>query len=267
MKAPDAAVDVALEVERAGYRQRLEVFLPSRTAARELTADAVREGADVGSVIRTGSDVASFADEAIGIVTEDYRPALQCRKSCSYCCRKPGVLVSVPELLRILQHVSEEFSEEEVSALHDRSSQYAAQVRGHDVNRATDQSVACPLLVNDLCSVYEVRPLVCRGYNSTSMEACRRAHTDPSVLVPIFAPIKDATDAATVGMAQRLGEAGLSDAMVDLGTSLHLALESGAGVDSVLRGELDLTSAERVEWVAELWGLVSETAHQLGIRF
>jgi len=266
MSRPDSAAELSLEVERAGYRQRLDVFLPSRTAGRDLTSDALREGVQAESVIRAAADVASFADDAIGIVTEDFRPLLHCKKGCSFCCRKPGVLISVPELLRILHYVSEEFDEAAVSALRERSSTYAAQVAGQDLHGPSDTSVPCPLLVDDLCSVYDVRPLVCRGYNSTSVDACRRAHSDPAVLVPIFAPLKDVTDAATVGMAQRLREAGLSDAMVDLGTALHTALEADAGVESILRGELDLKGAERAEWVAELWGLVSDVAQRLGVR-
>jgi Fe-S-cluster containining protein len=266
MTGPDAAAELALEVERAGYRQRLDVFLPSRTAGRELTSDALRGGVQVDAVIRAAADVASFADEAIGIVREEYRPPLHCKKACSYCCRKPGVLVSVPEFLRILHHVNEEFDEEAVSALRERSAEYAAQVHGRDLHRPSNESVPCPLLVDDVCSVYDARPLVCRGYNSASVEACRRAHTDAAVLVPIFAPLKDVTDGATVGMAQRLRAAGLSDAMVDLGTALHTALEADTGVESILRGELDLTGAERAEWVAELWGLVSDIAHRLGVR-
>lgn len=266
MTSPDAVAQLALEVERAGYRQRLDVFLPSRTAARDVTSDALRAGIQATSVLRSAADVASFADEAIDIVREDYRPPLQCKKACSYCCRKPGVLISVPELLRILHYVNEEFDEEAVSALRERASRYAAQVDGQDLHVPGGKSVPCPLLVDDLCSVYDARPLVCRGYNSTSAEACRRAHTDPAVLVPIFAPLKDVTDGATIGMTQRLRDAGLSDAMVDLGTALHAALEADAGVESILRGELNLAGAERAEWVAELWGLVSGMAHRLGVR-
>jgi len=266
MTGADAAAELSLEVERAGYRQRLDVFLPSRTAARDLTSDALREGIHAESVISAAAGVASFADEAIGIVREDYRPPLHCKKACSFCCRKPGVLISVPELVRILRYVSEEFDDEAVSALRERSSTYAAQVASQDLHRPSDTSVPCPLLAHDLCSVYDARPLVCRGYNSTSVEACKRAHADPAVLVPIFAPLKDVTDGATIGMAQQLREAGLSDAMVDLGTALHTAFEADAGVESILRGELDLTGAERTEWVAELWGLVSDVAHRLGVR-
>jgi hypothetical protein len=177
------------------------------------------------------------------------------------------VLVSIPELVRIIEHVREQFDETAIAALRARSATYAAQVEGRDVNRATTESVPCPLLVGDLCSVYEARPLVCRGYNSTDADACSRAHDDPGVLVPTFAPVKDVTDGATVGMAQRLREAACGDAMVDLGTAVHMALNSDAHwAEAVVGGELDLSAAERPSWAADLWALVSDTARLVGVK-
>jgi uncharacterized protein len=267
LNAADAADKLAIEVERLAYRQRLDVFLPSRDAGRALTLAALRSGIRLESVVRVAADVASYADEAIQIVKEDYRPVLHCQKACTYCCRKPGVLISIPELLRVLDYVRKHFDDRAVSALRERSTRYAAEVAGRDVNQPSAASVPCPLLVDDLCSVYEARPLVCRGYNSTDVEACRRAHDDPEALVPTFAPLKDVTDGATVGMAQRLRDAGFSDAMVDLGTALRIALSGdNSDLEAIVRGEQDLAPAERPSWVAELWALVSETARRVGVQ-
>lgn len=262
----DVSTAAALEAECAGYRERLEIFLPSRLAARDLTGDALRASAGAESVIAAAADVAAFTDDAMKIVREDYRPPLKCQKACSYCCRKPGVLIAVPELVRILDYVQQHFDEGMAAALRDRAARYAAQVDGRDLHQPRSESVPCPLLVDDLCSVYEVRPLVCRSYNSTSAEACRRAHDNPAVLVPIFAPLKDVTDGATVGMAQRLRESGLSEAMVDLGTALHLALSADSDRESILAGGLGLERAERPGWVDELWSLVTDTADRLGVH-
>jgi Fe-S-cluster containining protein len=253
-------------VERLAYRRRLDVFLPSRDAGRALTSDALAAGIRLESIVQVAADVAAYADEAIAIVSDDYRPALHCRKGCSFCCRKPGVLVSIPELVRVLVHVREHFDDASIASLRERARIYAERVEGRDVNRPTSESVPCPLLAGDLCSVYEARPLVCRGYNSTNADDCRRAHADPGVLVPTFAPLKDVTDGATVGMLQRLEEAKYSAAMVDLGTALHMALNSDPQcLDAIVRGEEDLSAAERPSWAADLWALVSETARRVGV--
>ena len=87
---------------------------------------------------------------------------------------------------------------------------YAAQMEGRRFEDPLNESVPCPLLVEGRCSVYEVRPLICRGYNSTNVDACRKAHDDADVLVPTFAMLKDVTDGATVGAGRRLKAAGFT---------------------------------------------------------
>ena len=129
-------------------------------------------------------------------------------------------------------------------------------------------SVAIPfsLFADGRWSVYEVRPLVCRGYNSTNVDACRNAHEHADVLVPIFSILKDVTDGTTVGAAQSLRAAGFNDSMVDLGTALNIALAAGGGfAEAVIHGGAALLPAENSSWVADLWARVCETARQIGI--
>lgn len=253
-------------IERAAYRQRVEAFLASRNAASRLTRDSLRDGIRQQSLIRAASDVAAFADEAIAIVRSEYRPHLDCREGCSYCCRKPGVLASIPEVLRILETVRATWNDDAKLHLRERANAYAAQIDGHDFNESTNASVPCPLLEDGRCAVYAVRPLVCRGYNSTRVDACRRASVDHSVGVPIFAMLKDVTDGATVGAAQTLDAHGVNDALVDLGTSLQIALSAGDDFpDAVAGGSRALTAAEHTTWVAEMWRLVSAAARRVGL--
>jgi Fe-S-cluster containining protein len=41
-------------------------------------------------------------------------------------------------------------------------------------------NVKCPLLVNNVCSVYTVRPVSCAAYHSLSESACQRSYDDPN---------------------------------------------------------------------------------------
>ena len=254
------------DVERAAYRQRLDVFLTSRDAGNQLTSDALRAGITLRTVVAAAADVAHYADDALAIVHEEYHPRIDCREGCAYCCRKPGVLASVPELLRILHHVRSTFDADTVAALAERARRYVSQMAGRSVNDFVNESVPCPLLVDERCSVYDVRPLVCRGYNSTSVDACRRAHEDARVTIPIFTALKDVTDGATVGAAQRLNVLGFKDAMLDVGTALNVALSAGDGfVEAAAETGEGFAPAEHPTWVADLWTRVRETARQLGI--
>jgi hypothetical protein len=177
------------------------------------------------------------------------------------------VLVSIPELLRVLEYVRSTFDAESISALQARVQRYVDLLEGRSFNELVDDSVPCPLLIDGRCSVYALRPLVCRGYNSTDVDACREAHRDSTVLVPTFSVLKDVTDGATVGVAQGLEDLGCNPALVDLGTALHLALDAGDGFSqAILDGGTALRTAENASWVADLWARVSETARQVGIR-
>jgi hypothetical protein len=176
-------------------------------------------------------------------------------------------LTLVPEFLRILDHVRSTFSADAMSALGARARRYASQIEGRSFDDPTDESVPCPLLVDGRCSVYEIRPLVCRGYNSTNVDACRRAHENADELVPIFSVIKDVTDGATVGAAQQLTTAGFNDSLVDLGSALNVALAAGDEFSTgVIEGGRALVPAENSSWVANLWARVRETARQVGVE-
>jgi Fe-S-cluster containining protein len=263
----DSPEAFAYEVERRAYRQRLEVFIGSRDAGQSLTADRLSDGVSVRSLVDAAADLSGYADRAIAIVREEYRPSLDCREGCSYCCRKPGVLVTVPELLRVLERVRGTFDEETIAALRGRARAYVEQLAGRSFNDPTDESMPCPLLIDERCSVYEVRPLTCRGYNSTSVDACRRAHDSAGAFVPIFALIKDVTDGTTVGSATRLRAMAFDDSLVDLGTAIAIAMESGDGfAEAIADGGDALAPARNPTWVDDLWNQVRQTADRIGVR-
>jgi Fe-S-cluster containining protein len=265
--ASTPGTDLSAAAEREAYRLRLDAFLAGRDAGNTLTLDSLRAGIRLETVVSAAAAVADFADEALAIISDEYRPPLHCKEGCWYCCCKPGVLISIPELLRILSHVRSTFDDDSVSALTDRARRYAAQIEGRSFDASTDESVPCPLLVEGRCSVYEVRPLVCRGYNSTSVDACRKAHRDASELVPMFAMLKDVTDGATIGAAQRLHAEGLPDSMVDLGSALNIALAAGEGFsETIVEDNTALLSTQNSTWVANLWARVQETAREIGVE-
>ena len=254
------------DVERRAAEQRLDVFLSSRDAGEALTQARLQDGVSLQRLIETAADVAGYADEAIAIVRDEYRPRLDCTAGCSYCCRKPGVLVSIPELLRIVEHVKATFDAAALTDLREHARVYVRQLGGRSFDAPTHESFPCPLLRDERCSVYELRPLTCRGYNSTSVDACRQAHESPQALVPIFVVIKDVTDGATVGAAMRLREIGFNDSLVDLGTALNVALDGDDTVSqAVADGAPALRAAENASWVDEMWSRVRQTARDVGV--
>ncbi len=90
---------------------------------------------------------------------------IDCKAGCNSCCHEP-MPVSYLEILDIAVKLKESFSDEQRQELRDRAKAYRR-------NRADGQSFQpCPFLVGGLCSIYEFRPLVCRGRHSTDVKAC-----------------------------------------------------------------------------------------------
>lgn len=246
---------------------RLEVLLPSHAEGRRMTAAALRKGIRLQPVIEAAADVADYADAAIAIVREEHPAPLACKEGCWYCCCHPGILVSIPELIRIVDRVKRTLTPEQLDALRARAKDYTANVGGRSFAELSGSTpITCPLLVDERCSVYEVRPLTCRGYNSADANACRKEYEDASSTIPLMVVHKDAPDAALVGAIQALAGTRVNDALVDLGQALDIALSyEGDLEDFITRRDL-LRRVENRKWAAELWKVVRQWSRGLGIR-
>lgn len=86
-------------------------------------------------------------------LSDRYSIHLECRSGCSGCCRHHLSVFRV-EADRIA-HAIADLPEETRSAIEAR----AAEI---ELKEARGEEVSCPLLVEDRCSIYESRPLICR---------------------------------------------------------------------------------------------------------
>ena len=91
-----------------------------------------------------------------------------CRAGCYYCCHQ-RVSCTIPEVLAIASHIRETYTAKQMEDLMERLDSYQAGLASEDEESRT----ACPMLVDGLCSIHPIRPFVCRGFNSTDVDACR----------------------------------------------------------------------------------------------
>lgn len=89
-----------------------------------------------------------------------------CRPGCEYCC-SVRVEASEPEIFRIAREVRKR-PPAQVAALIQRLQGFVAAAATDDVPSRRD----CTFLEERLCSIYEVRPAVCRRAHSLSAEKC-----------------------------------------------------------------------------------------------
>ena len=98
--------------------------------------------------------------------------------------------------------------------------------------------VACPLLVNERCSVYPVRPLTCRGFNSTDARSCERSvKSHQHVDVPTHDPPHRLATFVLDGLRSGLSEAGLTGDLLELTAALRVALTLPDGAQQWLAGQ------------------------------
>jgi Fe-S-cluster containining protein len=105
-----------------------------------------------------------------------------CRSGCTYCCMFP-VAASATEVLAIASFVRVRFDEDRQAALDARVVANIAATEGMDMAQRDRVRLDCPFLEKGQCSVYEVRPIACRGYSSYSVEACREDFEHPGDVV------------------------------------------------------------------------------------
>jgi Fe-S-cluster containining protein len=74
---------------------------------------------------------------------------IACHKGCFYCCLKPDVPITRPELSGISWFITEIMNE-------DMRDKLRLRLRLHR------KSLECPLLLDEICSIYPVRPIACR---------------------------------------------------------------------------------------------------------
>lgn len=92
----------------------------------------------------------TLVDEQIAALeTKGTPPA--CHRGCHVCCVKPDVPITEPELLGISWYASEVL---------------AGELRGIVKQRLLEHKATteCPFLVERACSIYPVRPLICRQF-------------------------------------------------------------------------------------------------------
>ena len=163
-----------------------------------------------------------------------------CRAGCSYCC-KIRVSAFPAEVFGIARSV-EKFDTPCRKALMERLETHAALVHGAV---ADDFSSQCPLLENDLCSVYEARPQACRTHMSLDVEACK----DESVpTIPKDAMLSLKGAALTMGAKEGLSKYKQSNESAELGQCVLATLKDktleqrwfkGADVFAPFRGPDD----------------------------
>jgi Fe-S-cluster containining protein len=218
---------------------RLGAELTARREQLAYTAQQFCRARTPLQVIEVTGHADAVTDRAVQTALEEMPPQAPpaCREGCSWCCRT-RVGAAAPEVLRIVAYLREHLSAQQWEALRQRVRSGAEERRRLGIERVRRAALACPLLVEDRCSAYPVRPLTCRGYSSSDALSCERA-LDPSsgVQVPIYWPQQRLAAFVLDGLRAGLGTNALDAELLELTAALQIALETPDVENRWLSGE------------------------------
>ena len=157
---------------------------------------------------------------------------IACKKGCSHCCHT-WVSVSAPEALYTAKIVKQRGD----AAIERVRSAYA-HTKEYDFETRDQHPYPCPLLEEDVCSIYDARPKVCRLAASADADICARTYhniTNENVPMPMMYLVGRAAYAMV--NAAGLQQAGLPHHAYEFNAALARALETDQAEQRWLAGE------------------------------
>ena len=149
-----------------------------RDFVREYTSSLLAKDKTQDNLIRTVAKMDAIAEMEIARLRKDGQGAVACRLGCDHCCHRI-VGVSVSEAIQIAVRVQTRFSQQQRQVLLSRCVQYANATKSLRRGLEILGRPACPFLENRQCTIYDVRPAGCRGYNSRDVAACGARAVSP----------------------------------------------------------------------------------------
>ena len=112
-----------------------------------------------------------LADQIISEATAGQ--SLDCHKGCAWCCHQLVVVTHWDDGVKILAAAREAMTADEFAQFEGRVREQAAAIESMGHEKAETKDWTCPLLKDDECQVYAVRPVACRTVFSSDAACCR----------------------------------------------------------------------------------------------
>jgi hypothetical protein len=222
--------------------------LDARRAERLDAVETLKTGRTPLKVIEVAERAGALAEKAIEDFKASYPPPeFACREGCDWCCHL-NVAVTAAEVLRIADHLWRTLSPEAMHATRQRIAELDDRRRRLPANERAAARLPCGLLDDHRCSAYPVRPLTCRGFNSSDAHQCELfLHAPRKVRVPNYVPQLRLTTFVLDGMRAGLSESGLKGDLFELTGALRVALTVPDAAERWLAGEAIFAPA-RLNW-------------------
>lgn len=211
-----------------------------KVLSRQFTVDA--DDRAMLDVLLAAADYAERSSENMRPPADRKRHA--CKAGCGHCCHM-RVVATIPEVAALVHFMVTNFPREAITAIRQRVIETSRHTRGMSDEQWGLGHHACPLLVDDKCSVYVARPLDCRAYNSTDVRLCRVAAQNYLEWdVPTDNSWTLALKSAQAGFLQAIAGIGQRPRLVELTAALRVIFSEARAIERWLAGENPFADAE-----------------------
>ncbi len=203
-------------------------FNDIKNSEKKKAAKFLKGSRDPDKVKRSLMKFYASLDENMANIVSTYNIPIECRDGCSYCCLLK-VDARAHEVFSIADLINSNFTEDDISSLKDRLRSSADQIAPLTAQEHLVSNILCGLLVNDSCSVYALRPSMCRKFHSTSQELCIASYerpTDNTIPSSEDENLNISARAAIKGYDEGLKKSKLDVTIYEINKSLLYALES-----------------------------------------
>ena len=173
----------------------------------------------------------------IGIQSEGL-PPVACFKGCSPCCVL-RIAATAPEVFLIAQYLeatAPAYARADIDLLGELA-RADRLTRGLNEDERMRSRQRCPFLVSDVCAIYQVRPLSCRGHTSFDRQACADALSGKQTEVPVSEPHAAVRAIVQNALQSALRDFSLAWGAYELNHALTIALADAACQSRWLAGQ------------------------------
>ena len=162
-----------------------------------------------------------------------------CREECDACCYN-RVELTPPEALIIAHHIAGNFSPAEKEAVLATLARNLARTQGKSPAAVAGMraELPCPLLRDRRCSVYPIRPLVCRAMHGLDRERCAAELSAGSLAASTYYPHRhEIAVSVSAGLREGCRAAGLQSGPLNLAQALDDFFSQENPVERWINGE------------------------------
>lgn len=188
--------------------------------------------------------MAAASRVAEGFLAQAPAGGVACQAGCDHCCHQ-SVGLTAPEAIAVFDHLQRTRSAAELVELAQRVALLDEQTRNLSADERFSPAYPCPLLEAGQCSVYEARPLACRGMNSLDAQECKARLQEPGARAAFLRTGEGSHSYLEPIRAFHAISAGLQLSLSELYRLDMRALELTAVLQQLLNGP----AANREQWL------------------